>query len=303
MIDMILKFKKTVLVVGIVLLLAIIFIVVRAFQTPTLAGGSITLFNTTFMDAVSKQVLSGLGGVQQSPIVNMDDLGEISPLAGMVRIDQDAFTIRGSTAETEYLVLRASLRNAQPVNISNWSLQSLVSDTWIGLPQGTDHFNAGVVNEVDDIYLKPGEKAIVATTVSPVGVSFRVNECSGFLSSTQRFTPSLRTSCVNPALLFPATVENIKKYGDACLTTVANMPTCTYPSPQSLAHVSAECKRALQNTFTYNSCVALRQNDKDFWRAREWRIFLNQHGRLWKDSYEVIRLLDEHNRTVDVFAY
>jgi len=303
MIDTILKFKKTALFIGLVLLVVVIVIVVRAFQTPTLAGGSINLFNTTFLDAVSKQVLGGLGGMQQSPIVSTEDLGEISPLAGMVTIEKDAFTVRDRTAETEYLTLRASVRNAQPINISNWSLQSLVSDTWIGLPQGAANFHAGVVNEIDDIYLNPGEKAIVATAISPVGVSFRVNDCSGFLSSMQQFTPSLHTSCVNPTLLFPATVENIKKYGDACLTIVANLPACTYVSSEALAQVSTECKAALQDTFTYNSCVALRQNDKDFWRAREWRIFLNQNKRLWKDSYEVIRLLDDHNRTVDVFAY
>lgn len=298
--------NKLYIFLGAAVIIIAIWLVVVAFQSasPRISTG---LFQTDFLTSISRQVTSGLSfGTETSvPEVSLEELGEISPLAGMVTIEKDVLAIRDSAVANEYITISAHRRNANPINISNWSLQSMISDTWIGLPQGASTYVAGSVNEIGDIYLAPGESAVVATAASPVGVSFKVNACSGYLGSTQTFTPRLTSECVAPRAVVPPTVENIKLYGDACMQIVDNLPRCTYITNHihGFANISSACKAEIQPRFTYNGCVGDMETNKDFFAAKEWRIFLNQPRRAWKDSYEVIRLLDDQNRTVDVFSY
>lgn len=88
-----------------------------------------------------------------------------------------------------------------------------------------------------------------------------------------------------------------------CIALAENTPACTYITGTQLYGAGAGCREALQEKLTYNACVTARFSDKDFDRAHEWRVYLNQPRRLWKNSYEVIRLLDDQYRTVDVFTY
>lgn len=237
--------------------------------------------------------------------VDMKDLGEISPVVGLVEIEKKPASLRTGALEEEYLVLYAKPSNAQAINISNWSLQSMVSDEWIGLPQGVEVFAVGEVNELQDIYLRPGERAIVATRRSPVGLSFRVNRCSGFLEDTQDFHPPISTRCIVPEELLPATVENIRTYGDACITFAHNLPSCTYVTSDTrgVDALSQACRDRLEPRLTQNYCASTHARDADFYAPREWRIFLNQDKTLWREDYEVVRLMDEEHRTIDVINY
>jgi hypothetical protein len=182
----------------------------------------------------------------------------------------------------------------------------MISGVWIGIPQGVERYVAGEVNELQDIYLRPGERAIVATKQSPVGVSFRVNRCSGFLSDTQQFEPILRTTCINPRDVVPPTIASIKEYGDACVRFAENFSRCSYVRSSDVddyPNLSQACIERIQPRLTYNYCTSVLGDDASFFDAAEWRIFLNQDEAVWRDSYEVIRLLDEKNRTVDVVSY
>tara|TARA_B100000745_G_scaffold53689_2_gene31885 strand:+ start:4700 stop:5602 length:903 start_codon:yes stop_codon:yes gene_type:complete len=299
---------KTKLLLGALILITIgmVFMLVAAFKNNP-QQGSLNLFQQNFLSAISQQVTGNLALTQiKSPAqVSLEDLGEISPVAGMVTIVQDVLTIRESDLEYEYIEIRANKRNAQPINISNWSIQSMVSDSWVSIPQGTRTYTAGVVNDIADIYLNPGESAIIATKVSPIGVSFRENSCSGFLGSTQKFVPALRSSCIDPQSVLTPTIDTIKKYGDACIAFVENMRACTYASSDmpGVENLSDACLEYIQPLFTYNGCVDRLGETDSFYDGKKWRIFLGQSERLWKDNYEVIRLLDEDKRTVDVFNY
>ncbi len=237
--------------------------------------------------------------------VDMEALGELSPIVGLVEIEKKPASLRTNDLKAEYLVLYANPNNARPINISNWSLQSMVSDEWIGLPQGVEVFAVGEVNELQDIYLRPGERAIIATRRSPVGLSFHVNRCSGFLEDTQDFQPPLRTRCIVPTELLPATVENIRTYGDECVTFTHNLRSCTYVTADTrgVDTLSQACRDRIQPRLTQNYCTSIHASDADFYAPREWRIFLNQDAPLWREDYEVVRLLDEEHRTIDVINY
>ena len=264
-------------------------------------------FQTDFLSAISEQVVGPLDGSanERDPFVNTEELGEFSPLMGLVNITSASTHAASQDVASEYIEIQAAESNAAPINISDWSIQSLVTGTWYGIPKGTETYISGEVNTVDDIFLNPGEKAIIATRPSPVGVSFRANACSGFLNTTQPFTPTLRTSCVEPEDILPPTIQNIQTYGDACIAFVENFPRCSYltAADRDYDALSDTCRAHIQPRLTYNFCVGNKQNDADFHKPNHWRIFLESTEPLWKERLEVIRILDERNRTVDVLSY
>ncbi|MAJ97527.1 MAG: hypothetical protein CMI56_02850 [Parcubacteria group bacterium] len=237
--------------------------------------------------------------------VSLEELGEFSPAQGLVEIEKNASYLDVSDVNDEYIVIRALETNAQPINISDWSLQSMVSDEWIGLPQGAPLYILGEVNEVQDIYLAPGDRAIISTSQSPVGVSFRVNRCSGFLNDTQDFEPPIRTACINPEEILLPTPQNIKDYGASCVSFVEQIESCTYVTSdrKEILDVSQACQEYIKPLLTYNYCINTLAGDDDFYESSEWRIFLNEDKALWRENYEIVRLLDEKNRTVDVITY
>ncbi len=298
--------KKLWIFLGVVIILFSLALVWYAF-TNTPNTGALRLFQMDFLSSISKQVVDPLspGTVTDAPYVDLSSLGEISPYAQKVTIVKDKIPIIGSDLKNEYITIKANKWNKNPINISDWSIQSMITDVWIGLPQGVKVYQAGVVNTPSDIYLAPGETAIISSRPSPVGVSFHENVCTPFLGTTQTFDPPLTGSCIAPATLMQPTINNIKAYGGECVTLAENTPRCTYLTSSSLAgkNVSQACKDFLIPKLTYTYCVGEKKNDKKFFGSKRWRIFLGEHKRLWKDSYEVIRLLDEKGRTVDVFSY
>lgn len=298
--------KRILFIVLAIIVLIVLWSVFQSFRgSPGNVAGN--LFEVDFLSSISRHVTSGLAlSDETSPAqVSLEELGEFSPVAGMIEIVQDVDTVSIDDIVYEYIEIRAKKTNAEAINISNWSLQSMVSDIWIGIPQGVELYIVGEVNELQDIYLRPGESAVIATRQSPVGVSFRVNRCSGFLSDTQNFEPPLRTICMDPREVLPPTVENIKSYDDECVRFVENFGRCSYVTStiEGFTELSQACRDKIQPRFTYNYCSSVHANDSDFYDEKNWRIFLNQDKIIWKENYEIIRLLDEKHRTVDVFNY
>ncbi|MBL4644356.1 MAG: hypothetical protein JKX80_00640 [Candidatus Pacebacteria bacterium] len=298
--------RKIIFIVLVIIALTVLWSVFKSFrESPTSVTN--TFFQTNFLSEITSLITGPLtvGSTRSPAEVDLDELGEFSPVAGMIEIVKDTDTVNVDDIFYEYVEIRANKDNAQPINISDWSLQSMISDTWIGIPQGTELYVAGEVNELQDIYLRPGESAIIATRQSPVGVSFRVNRCSGFLSDTQDFEPTLSSLCINPREVVPPTIENLKEFGDACVTFSENFQRCAYVTSNvnGFSGLSQACRERIQPRLTHNFCNGVYAKDSDFYSAKEWRIFLNQNDPLWKESYEIIRLLDENRRTVDVFNY
>ena len=298
--------KKIIFIVLLVIALAVVWSIYESIRTNQ-EQSNVNFFQTDFVTTISEQVTRGLtlGNETSPPEFSLEALGEFSPVAGLVTITQESDSLSSDDAVSEYIEIRADINNAEPINISNWSIQSLVTDVWYGIPQGTEVYTAGAVNEVHDIYLAPGERALIATRPSPVGVSFRTNRCSGFLAETQTFTPDISTQCIDARAVLPPTIENIQAYGDACVALAESFPACTYLTQDTadFSTLTTACREYLQPRLTYNYCARTYDKGDDFFAPREWRIFLESTEPLWKDQYEVIRLLDERNRTVDVFSY
>lgn len=225
--------------------------------------------------------------------------GEPSPHRGYVQLAG-----AGNAAQSgkdEYVWVEAASDNTAPVNVTGWSLQSALTGVRAFLPRGVEIFLMGAVNIQGDIYLAPGSSAIISSGSSPVGTSFRENTCTGYLGELQAFRPALSRECPSPADSLPLTPETLTLYGDACFDFVQEIPKCTFPlaTPSS---ISPSCRIFLANNISYNGCVQNYRYKTGFSRGM-WRIYVGAGGELWRNSHDIIRLLDAEGRTVDAVTY
>ncbi|MBX4209404.1 hypothetical protein KW799_01795 [Candidatus Parcubacteria bacterium] len=64
----------------------------------------------------------------------------------------------------------------------------------------------------------------------------------------------------------------------------------------------SNCRTDKAKGFTYNMCVGAHLNDKGFYSG-EWRLFLDQPKEIWRNSSEIIRLIDAKGNIVDAITY
>ena len=256
--------------------------------------------------AVSPIASLGISG--NPPQIEAKDLGELSPAYGKINISKDNSYLRGDNSDDEYIYVIANIHNKEPIKLSGMILHSLVSNQMAMIPKGVETFVLGQVNIEKDIYLAPGEVAILHSGKSPAGVSFKSNMCSGFLNdlwenSSVRFSTAW---CPRPELILPNTVSNIKKYGDSCMDAVQELSRCEHFLNKNPYYkkVSPLCRQTLSNEMTYNACVKKYKNSKNFhYPGAVWHIFLNREKKLWKNRYEVIRLMDQDGKTVSAVSF
>jgi len=217
-----------------------------------------------------------------------------------------SFRGRGRAQENnpnkEYLEIIASVDNTQPVNISGWRLKSVVTGREATIGEGSYLPYSGRVNTELTIFLRPGERAFIVTGRSPLGVSFRLNTCTGYFEQFQDFEPRLPKDCPRPEDEdFPAGPNGLT---DACVEYIEGLPRCQ-------AHVQAIpsafvndpiCQEYITKEITYNECVTVHKDDPDFYKS-EWRIFLRRDQELWKEKRETILLLDDKKKTVSSISY
>lgn len=237
----------------------------------------------------------------QKQINDAKNFGTPSPYKDKVQIS-DRESPDGSTALQEYIVVQASSGNTGPVLLSGWSLQSVLTGKRVPLPPASSVFVLGVVNPVTSVSLNPGQSAVVSTGASPVGVSFRENMCSGYLTQFQNFSPDIEQSCPDPKNTLSETPENLQRYGAACFTYIESVDSCRFPGSILPSNLSAACKAFITTAYTYNGCVNTYQFRTDF-RKNSWRLFLGSSAPLWNNDHDIIRLLDGEGRTVDVLKY
>ena len=226
--------------------------------------------------------------------------GVASPFAGKVAIVQDPSSLRENSARDEYIQIAANYANTESVDIAGWTLESALSGVRVVVPPSASPFIANSANVLGPTALDPGALALVLTSPSPVGVSFRENMCTGYLSQFQNFSPSLSEECPSPSDVLPLTAYNLQQYGDACFDAIQNLPPCRFP--QNLSDVSSACRAYLTDQLSYNGCVNKNRFRSGF-QKNMWRIYLGAPSDLWRNSHDAIRLLDAQGRTVSVFVY
>jgi len=221
-----------------------------------------------------------------------------SPYRGMVELR--AGDTWSTDPDTEYLVLSTYGNHTGSINISDWYLESYVTRTRAGIPQGDRVIDRWRSPKFEDIGLAPNEEALLITGKSPIGVSFRENICTGYLNREKDFMPRLSNQCPRP-------MDELEAYGlirldnDRCYEFVERLGACELPTEEDIPR--GQCMTFVENTFNYNSCVLKHKNQPFFTRDGYWYIYFGRNNELWRGEREIIRLIDENNRVVDVLEY
>lgn len=226
--------------------------------------------------------------------------GEPSIHRGVVVIQKSSSGPKRTQARDESIIITVSRQAKEPITISGWRIGSAVTGTLLTIPQGAEVPYSGTISAIEPIILKPGDRAIITTGRSPIGASFRVNMCTGYLEQYQSFSPSLPRTC-------PLAKDELKNFysdylrDEACLQFAEDIPRCTIAT-NIPPHLSSSCRSFLTERIHYNGCVSRHRNDTNFFE-NEWRVFLGQNNEIWKQEREVIKLFDAEGKTVDMYSY
>ena len=249
------------------------------------------------------------GGVGTTTTYQDDDdlaefpiVGERSPFRNTVEIVHNSYGPSLFAASEEYVELQASYANTAPVSITGWKVQSPVSKQSVNIPLGTKVFRSGIVNSTETITLEPGERAVIATGRSPVGVSFKLNACTGYLEQFQNFVPTIPTTCPLPRNEIGDSLFAFETLGGDCIDYVERLPQCQMHIAQIPPQLSLACNEFITESLNYTGCVDLHRDDANF-DGTEWRVYLGQSNGLWKERRDIITLLDNNNRIVDTYSY
>lgn len=204
--------------------------------------------------------------------------------------------------DEEYLEIKADKKNKSSMKITGWKLKGKTGlDIAIG--KGASYIYASVASQPQgDIYLKPGEKAVVITGKSPLGTSFKLNKCAGYFEQFQEFTPELNTDC--PLLRDEELPSNISN-NDQCLDYIDRVSSCqtviSIPYKYS-SKLSSSCQDYVTQNANYKTCLENHKDDADFYLP-EWRVYLERSEELWKKKRENIILYDDRNNIIDSKSY
>jgi hypothetical protein len=243
------------------------------------------------------------GGAYSMTVTDSAPPGDIqygTPSPAVGRASLEAGNVHASNPQEEYVIVRAAYDNAGAIDVSGWTIQSMTSGKKLVIPLAASPFISGIVNRVGPAMLSPGAFALVSSGISPIGVSFRETICTGYLNQMQPFAPPLSNSCPSRERVIPYTESNVALYGESCFAYLRTLPACEFPGSVP-ANLSANCRNALANTFTYNGCVRAFQAAPDF-SLSSWRLYGSYTKELWS-SHDTLRLVDASGRVVDSIAY
>src|SRR3989338_3553517 len=204
--------------------------------------------------------------------------------------------------DEEYLEIKADKKNKSPMKITGWKLKGKTGlDVVIG--KGASYIYASAASQPqEDIYLKPGEKAVIVTGKSPLGTSFKLNKCAGYFEQFREFTPELDTEC--PLLRDeepPSSLIN----NDQCLDYIDRVSSCqtvvSIPYKYS-SKLSSSCQDYVLQNANYKTCLEEHKDDSDFYLP-EWRVYLERSEELWEKKRETITLYDDKNNIIDSKSY
>ncbi len=220
------------------------------------------------------------------------------------RVSLSLGNARDTNPDTEYLFIRADSNNTSTINISNWYLKSYVTEERAALPQGDRVMEEWRHPVLSDILLEPGEDAYIMTTESPLNTAFRENACTGYITQHKTIYPSLTRSCPYP-------MDEMKRFAqiplddDTCYDFIERIYSCTTPDDDAVddADLSRACTRLIDTTLNHDSCVERHKNDPYFDDLGTWHIYLEEDDNLWRTEREIIRLMDENDRVIDVLEY
>lgn len=149
----------------------------------------------------------------------------------------------------------------------------------------------------NNISLRYGERAIVATAISPLGKNLKINKCSGYLAQENNISPSISFSCPRISdLNLPRNLNN------DCINYIESLSSCVSPTINADTGINNDCAQFVSQHASYAGCVTDHKNDSDF-NQPEWRIYLGQNAEMWGNKHENIQLFDQTGKLITEISY
>lgn len=216
-------------------------------------------------------------------------------------------TLRANSTKTsdpdrEYFTITLD-KKAPNIDISDWYMESYVSENRANIPDGVYVYKAGgSINRTAPIILEPNQRAYVYTGESPLGFSYQENSCFGYLRNEN--LQSGYPSCPRPINLMERYAD-IALDDDSCYDYVESLRSCEVVDydDEELNHLSGSCRSFVRNYLNYNSCVEQFSWQASFDDDNDWYIYFNRDEALWRPEREILRLRDEYDDIVAVIEY
>ncbi|MEA2112946.1 MAG: hypothetical protein U9P50_03175 [Patescibacteria group bacterium] len=209
---------------------------------------------------------------------------------------------KGSKTDVDQEYIKLSVKDSvnEKILISDWSFKSEMTGIEIKIGNASKLPYTSQINTESPLFVSGGDEIIILTGRSPIGVSFQVNKCSGYLEQFQDFNPHLDKDCplVEDEDL---PVSGPNAFNDNCWDYIEKISRCETPLIFPL-DMQYECRTYLTNEVNHNTCINNYKNKSGFYKP-EWRIFLDRKNELWKKDREIIRLLDAQGKVVDTYSY
>jgi len=204
----------------------------------------------------------------------------------------ESVQIAGVRASGEEYVSVAN-RSKIDQNITGWKIESKLTGLSYTIPDVYEVPLHPYYASRISLILPPGKSAQIFSKKSPIGQSFRLNECTGYLNKD--YSLSLPAQCPRP------TDDDIKNLSTYCQKQIKATPTCKEPDVNSVL-LDNECRDFMRNNMTYYSCVVNERNFYNFFKD-DWRIYLNGNENSWKDRNDTLLLRDINGLVVDTYKY
>lgn len=207
-----------------------------------------------------------------------------------------------SNGETsEYLTMSAPSSNKNKFLITGLTLKSRMTGQQVQIGEAVTTYYANTANAKTSVFLAPGEQALIITRRSPIGQSFKINKCMGYLTQYQEFYPYISTNC--PLISDYPYPERPNAFTDDCLNFLDGIGSCQSPSTSYIPEgLPQNCINFATERANYNRCVSDFSNTKDF-ISPEWRIYLGRNESIWKSSREIIDVIDQKGNIIQSYTY
>jgi Sec-independent protein translocase protein TatA len=253
--------------------------------------------NEVSVEQKTSEIQNQLENIKKQVQIKEDEKTQ-SRYKGIVTL---SYINESTNSSQEYATIRVSGNATSTIQVTGWILKSLSTGNQVTIPKGTYLFFTGMINTEDNILLTGGDTLYLVTGTSPVGASFKVNKCSGYLGQFQTFVPYLSNSCPAPRNEDLSSIPKLV-INDACLDYINSMSQCRIQMKSLPVNWSSECVNFIYDKINYPSCVNTHKSDNDFYK-KEWRVYLKRSESLWKDRRETIVLYDNVGKIVDTLNY
>ncbi len=220
---------------------------------------------------------------------------ETSPFASKIYFFDYIDGVKSLDYSQETLIILVRDTINEKIDLKNWK----IFDYKKNIAYDLEAITTGEETSIPFI-VSGGHSIFVNSGRSPVGHSFRVNKCSGFLTQFHRFYPQIKVDC-------PESRDITVDYGqvpfgdDVCFREITKLKKCETPV-EIPSNISYQCRNLLENQISEKGCTDLYKDDDDFY-TKEWRSFLGIENEIWPEKNGVIILFDGENKLVSTMIY